>query len=198
MVCISANFSRPPRRAFTLVEMIAVVAILAVLATFMIPRLGGNQRREFRLAVDQVADLLTMYAQRQGLAQKVVGLRFDPYRHMFELMVLDTDGDPTNHEAYWQIDPYVSAVNLPAFMRDTDVAIIVDGDYVDTSDYPLSSEIGQERPFIEITLRGGGEAATLTLSPYSVAPMISSSFGNSGIVRAGYDLDASGRSREDW
>ena len=175
-----------------------VVVVLAILATLTVPRISGNEKRQFRLAVDQVGDLLTMYAQRQNLGQKVVGLLHDRSRNWIQLVVLDTEGSATDHVSSWRIDPHVEPVKLPRFIQETDVAIFENGDAIDATEYPLSSEIGQERPNIEITLRGAGEYATLLLSPYGVSPTLTSSFGGTGVVREKSDLDAAGRNREDW
>jgi hypothetical protein len=84
-------------------------------------------------------------------------------------------------------------------MLDSDVEFFVDGDPCDPSQWPLSSEPGQQRPSIEIHMRGpDGSAATLILSSYAVAPMIIDGVHSSGAIRTEIDLDGSGRGREDW
>jgi prepilin-type N-terminal cleavage/methylation domain-containing protein len=185
-------------RAFTLIEMIVVLVLIAIMAALAVPRMSGNEQREFKIAVDQVSDLLTMYAQRQNLGQKMIGIYHDRYRNSLDLVVLDTDGDPANHSASWRPDTYVKPVILPRFMLENDVAISVDGDAVDASEYPITCEIGQERPWLEIAMRGGGERALISLAPYGVAPTLSASFASAGVQRTKYDLDGAGRSREDW
>jgi prepilin-type N-terminal cleavage/methylation domain-containing protein len=185
-------------RAFTMIEMIVVLVLIAILATLTIPRMTGNEQREFKIAVDQVSDLLMMYAQRQNLGQKMVGIYHDRGQNALELVVQDTDGDPTNHYATWKRDTYVQPVVLPRFMVDTEIVITVDGDAIDASEYPISSEIGQERPWLEIAMRGAGERALISLPPYGVSPTVSASFASVGVPRSKYDLDNTGRSREDW
>jgi prepilin-type N-terminal cleavage/methylation domain-containing protein len=185
------------RRAFTLIELVVVLVLLAIMAALTVPRMLGNDKRQFRLAVEQVGDLLTMYSQRQMLAQKVVGLMHDRRENRLMLVVLDTEG-LSDSRATWLIDRYVQPVALPAFMLDTDVTIYMNGEAIDCSEYPLSSEIGQERPWIDITLRGAGESASLSLTPTGVAPMISAGPMSQGTLRTAYDLDNTGRSREDW
>jgi prepilin-type N-terminal cleavage/methylation domain-containing protein len=186
------------RRAFTLMEIIVVITIIVIMSSLIVPRLSGNEKRQFKVTVDQVGDLLTMYAQRQSLGQKMVGILHDRRVNSLTLMELDDDGGSKDHIANWRVDPYVDAVKLPPFMIDSDVMILMDGDSIDASDYPLSCETGQARPTIEIGLRGAGETASLVLAPYGVAPVLSSSFESRGAIRTKYDLDASGRSREDW
>lgn len=186
------------RFAFTLLEIIVVVIVLAILASLTVPRLAGNDRRQFRATVEQVADLLTMYAQREQLGQKAVGILHDAQRNALELLVLDTESGMSGQSANWYVDHYVQPVQFPAFMSAADVEIIADGDRIDATEYPLASENGQERPWIEIHLRGAGEVANVALPPYGVSPMVNSTSMNSGTLREKYDLDAAGRSREDW
>ena len=186
----------PSARGFTLLEMIVVIVVLAILATLIGPRMTGNQRREFRVAVDKVGDLLTMYGQRQNLGQKIVGIQ--QRREDNSIMLIEIDAADTSGFSNWRIDPYVKPVRLPVFMTDSDVEFYVDGDPYDCADWPLSSEPGQERPTIEIQMRGPDDFASLVLQPHGVAPIVINGENSSGISRVPVDLDAEGRSREDW
>lgn len=188
--------ARATVRAFTLLEMIVVIIVLAILATLIIPRLTGNQKREFRATVDKVGDLLTMYGQRQNLGQKIVGLQ--QRRDDNTIMLIEIDSADAAGFSNWRIDPYVKPVRLPVFMTDADIEFYVDGDPYDIADWPLSSEPGQERPTIEIRMRGPEDFATLVLQPHGVAPIVINGENSSGINREPVDLDAEGRSREDW
>src|SRR5262245_48112392 len=113
----TAATTHPQRtpRGFTLIEMIVVVVILAIMAAMVVPRLGSSQRREFHLAIDQVSDLLTMYAQRESLGQKIVGLQYAG--NEVRMMVLDYDNSRPGSPATWHTDVYVEPVTLPGFMR---------------------------------------------------------------------------------
>jgi prepilin-type N-terminal cleavage/methylation domain-containing protein len=183
------------RRGFTLLEMIVVVLVLAILGTLIVPRLTGNQRREFRLAVDKTGDLLTMFGQRQNLGQKIVGISHNLDDNSIALIEIDSDSSGFSG---WRYDAYVKPLRLPAFMSEADVEFYVDGDPYDASDWPLSSEPGQQRPSIEIRLRGPDESATLILSPHGVSPLILDDSNSSGMTRQAIDLDGEGRGREDW
>ena len=74
------------RRAFTLLEMIVVIIILGIMASMVIPRLSGNQGREFNLTVDRIADVVLMFAHRVSTSNKPAGLRYNIEAMQFELL----------------------------------------------------------------------------------------------------------------
>jgi prepilin-type N-terminal cleavage/methylation domain-containing protein len=192
--CASQTAQRGAR-GFTLLEIIVVTIVLAIIATLIVPRMTGNQQREFRATVDKVGDLLTMYGQRQNLGQKIVGIQHDARENALRLIELQDDGYGF---ASWRADPYVRAVQLPWFMSASDIDFYVDGEPYDCASWPLTSEPGQQRPMIEIYLRNEGEIASISLSPHGVSPIILNGANSSGISRRPIDLDAEGRAREQW
>ncbi|MHC4827817.1 MAG: prepilin-type N-terminal cleavage/methylation domain-containing protein, partial [Planctomycetota bacterium] len=58
------NARRTNAAAFTLIEVIIVVAIVAILAAMTMPRLLNQDRRRLQEATDGVSDLLIMFALR--------------------------------------------------------------------------------------------------------------------------------------
>ena len=177
-----------------------VVVILAIMSTLAIPRLTGTTRRTFELSVDQVADLLTMYAQRDNLGQKPVGLWYDADRRQLEMVVLDVDEAGPDGEADWRSDGFVKPVRFPDEVDGRNLLVFADGESLDISDptRPLYHTPGENRPTLEITLQSTDEAyqATLILTPHAIAPRrVDDQTLN---VRAPVDLDAAGRSREEW
>lgn len=192
----------PSRRlataGFTLLEVMVVVVILAVLATVAVPRLSGTERRAFDLAVDQVTDLLIMYAQRDRLERRSVGIVYDADRGWLELRVLDVEPGATNEVAQWRADRFVAPVKLPDVIDRDALAVYADGEWVDIRGWPLTHATGEDRPTIEVLLRSreGDHVATLRLAPHDVVP--SRMEDGTGSPRQPIDLDAAGRSREVW
>jgi prepilin-type N-terminal cleavage/methylation domain-containing protein len=198
MTCDCLPTRRLPVRGFTLIEVLVVVALIAIMAAVIVPRFSGNEQRQFQLAVDQVADLLTMYAQRESSGSTSVGLEQDYGRNELLLVVLDIDPTRRGAPSAWMRDHNTRPVRLPKFMRPEDVVVFADGEAVDISQWPLTNNVGQDRPSIEIAMYGPRTSANLKLPPYAVAPIRTDDLRDSAGVRERVDLDASGRSREDW
>lgn len=183
------------RRGFTLIEMIVVVIVLAVLASMAIPRLGGTRFREYELKVDQTADLMVMFAHRLSTSTKATGLQYDaPNRKLF-LLTLQKDED--TEESYWVDDPLSPPVTFPKWMEEDAVTILTDGDFADTSQWPLTTMPGENRPIIEISIEWEDHASLIMLASHAMAPSIWVD-GDGTEPLTPIDLDAAGQSREEW
>jgi type II secretory pathway pseudopilin PulG len=185
-------------------ELMVVLVVLSIIMSIGVPRLLGGDHREFQLAGDQVADLLTMYAQRTRTGTQPVALAQDYNRATGQvelmLMTLQEDEDERGFSD-WVIDRYAKPVRLPTVIEPEGVTVVVDGEVVDISQWPVTTTRGQERPRIEITLRHRDEPAaiTLTLASYAIGPDRKDSYGAStGPEREAVDLDLAGRSRDTW
>ncbi len=181
---------------FTLIELTVVLVILAVLAALTVPRLLGRDERTLQLAADQIADLLTVYAQRDQLSARPAGLWHDAERNWISLMTLDVDPDRPAEPARWRLDPAARPVKLPANVSPGGVMVLSDGLTVDIQRWPLATEPGQERTGVEVTLMDvEGRQRTVALPAHAIAPYRAEA---ELLVRSPIDLDAAGRSREDW
>ncbi|HWB19897.1 MAG TPA: prepilin-type N-terminal cleavage/methylation domain-containing protein [Phycisphaerales bacterium] len=187
------------KRGFTLLEMVIVIVIIGILASIAVPRMVGNDRRTFQLTVDRVADLLTMYANRESMGQKAVGLHFDasPGRRWLELMSVDIDDRNPGSAARWRQDPIVKPVKFPDYVTLDEVS--ANGEIVDIDEWPLASTPGQGRPTIRIVMSGpNGQTTQLVLDANGLAPAIYGTGANFQQIRSPINLDAIGKTREDW
>jgi len=177
--------------------MVIVIVIIAILGAMTVPRLLGNQKRAFQLAVDQTGDLLTMFANRESMGQKSVGLVYDHDRRALVLLSIDIDDTNANSVADWRPDPFVKPVKFPQWLTVAD--LIADGESVIDSPWPVASTPGQGRPTIQVILAGpDGLGASLTLDAHSLSPIVHGGQDPSPLVHQRVDLDAMGRTREDW
>ena len=182
--------------------MMVAVIVLAIIVSITIPRVARTAEREFDNAADRVADLLMMFAQRDNLGQRPVGLYHNHHSERQDwlmLMVLDDEG---SGEPYWRRDPYVSAVKLPEVVDGATLTAYADGEIVGIRDLPcrLQHTPGEDRPTLELDFQSvdGLYRTTLILPPHAVAPRRVEEGDRVLSIRRQYDLDAAGRTREDW
>jgi len=185
--------SKPIRFGFTLIEIIIVMMVISVMAAIIIPRLSGNQFREFNLSVERVNDVVLMFAHRVSTSNQPAALRYDPQSKQFELLTKKED----DGEFYWGIDPLARPVKLPSWLESDAVTIFVDGEITDTTQWPVTTSPGETRPLIEVALDWGDHSALISLPSHSMGPNIwFDGVGNDPLVPI--DLDAQGRGREEW
>jgi len=188
------------RRAFTLVEVMIVVAVLTIIMAMTVPRLLSRDGRIFQLTADRVADLLTMYAQRESLSARPAGIWHDTGRRRLLLMVLDIDEAAPEEPAQWRPDRTVQPVPIPPTIdAERGLVASVDGSLVDISQWPIATEPGKPRPRIEISLYADdGNVKTIALPSHAMAPYQLDDAQAALGSRRPIDLDAAGRNREDW
>lgn len=176
-----------------------VLLVLALLAGITVPRIVGQERRAFDQAAEGVADLLMMYAQRAAHAQRPAGIMHDSARHSIVLMVLDIDPARPDDPPDWRPDPYVRPVRLPRGVGRDGVLAFAGGERLDFSQWPVSSAPGQERETVEIRLFSeDGSSRAVVLPGHSISPYQAQLGGDAATPREPIDLDAAGRTREEW
>ena len=188
--------THPTRCGFTLIELIVVIIVMAIMATMILPRLFGNDNRQFQHVADQVSDLLMMYAQRESLGTKPVSLWEDTDRRQLKLMTLEVFDDSLTKQSKWIIDGTVRPVSLP-----NDVVILdvhVDGESMDISTWPFQSPPGQLRPSLAIILEGPSGIITIAMASHAIVPLQIHSQQYAEWLGGPVDLDAAGLDREDW
>ena len=188
------------RRGFTLVEMMVVIAVLAVIMAMTLPRMIGREGRLLQLAADRVADLLTMYAQRESLSSRPAGIWHDRDTHRIVLLTLAIDDAMPDEPADWRPDRTVQPIQLPSNVDvERGVGAMIDGTIVDISQWPIATEPGKRRPRIEVSLYADdGRVKTIVLPAHALKPYHLDNADSVLASRQPIDLDAAGRHREDW
>ncbi len=137
-----------------------------------------------------------MYAQRASLDHRPVGVWYDADRRTIMLMIVDIDEQRPDAPADWRLDRLVAPVRLPATVELLEAR--ADGEPVDLALGPISNRPGQQRPTIEITLGAFEHETTVMISAYAIAPRRIDRDDDVPALRIPIDLDAEGRTREEW
>ncbi|MSR68991.1 MAG: prepilin-type N-terminal cleavage/methylation domain-containing protein [Phycisphaerales bacterium] len=189
------------RRAFTLVEVIIAVVILAILAAMVVPRMSKSVKAEHENAVSQMLDLLSMYAFRDATSSQQIAIWQDPETQWIALLVADReleaaafDGDRTKFE--WVTDRRILPVALPNGMAITD--LLVDGIEVSGTDWLIPTVPGGGRPSVEMHLTSDSVNTVLRLDSNATAPLRIDSGNTEVKLRESQNLDAYGSRSEKW
>jgi prepilin-type N-terminal cleavage/methylation domain-containing protein len=95
MISARAHHLHPPRAlrgGFTLIELIVVIVVLAIASVAIVPKFTGTARQEADNAVDQVAEIMRLFAYRQSLGSQQVAIWRDGADGRIYLLV--KDGNP--------------------------------------------------------------------------------------------------------
>ena len=179
--------------AFTLLEMIVVIIIMGLMASMIVPRLGGTRNREFQLTIDKGSDVMLMFAHRVSTSNRPVGFRFDNTTKTFELLIKrDHEG-----EFYWDNDPLTPPVSIPTWIENDSVYLYIDGELTDTSQWPITAIPGESRPLIETVIHWDNHTVNISLPAHAMGPsVIMDGIGEEILIPI--DLDAEGRGRDEW
>ena len=164
-------------QGFTMVEAIVVIVLLGVVAGLAAPRLMSGDARRADTAVESVAGVLGVVAQRESLGTVRMALAYDAERRSLRLerLAMPTD-DEGRIEAItrrdtgeWTSDPLAPQIELgPVRVQQ----VIVDGEALDDDTWRLEFVPGEARPLIEMDLVAtiGGRERTWRVELLPFAP----------------------------
>jgi len=184
-------------RAFTIIEILIAILILALLAAVLVPSFSGIDRRRAQVAVDELEGLLSTYAYRDALGGQPIALWRDPENGAVMLLVLELDESDPDAHADWVADRFTQPVVLPVDLEIVDV--FIDRRRQNAYDWILTRVPGQPRPSLELDLLGPDDLAiTLLITPTSLAATRLEDGRSRTALREAVDLDAIGADRQRW
>jgi len=183
------------RRAFSIIEVVVVCAILAVIAAAIVPKMLSVRSHREEKAIVAIEDLLRMYAFRNAAGVQQVGLFYEPSVQELSLWIYDLNPENPEGPRVWQPDRLSNAVELPEGMA-IDRASADEAEMPRSDPWNIPTHPDGSRPRITLDVIGLDKQLTITLENYSSTPIRSDD--PWGVARSPVDLDAQGSTMEVW
>lgn len=196
------SHERSARRAFTLIELIVVVILLAVVTGLVAPRLLDVSRRKADETARAVRNLVSIAAYRDAVGTQRVALAYSRTDRTLALQTLRSpdggvgEGGPVQ----WLADPLVAPVLLEGMtLRSASMG----GLALDVAQWRVEFPRHEPRGAIEIVMQaetGGTTSGLPRLFTVSLLPSASEATLDAGAggVETPVDLDATGQGVSTW
>lgn len=183
---------------FTLIEIICVLAILAVLAGLIVPRITPSPDRAARAEAVELQRMLTAFAQRDIYASDPIALQYDDATSRLSLYALRRNDFSSGGKAAWTEDRIVPAITLETLQIK---AIHANGSPIKDRRWRIELSQTFPRPDIVLELSRAGAPSQnnyiIDLAPRALAARLTP--GSTPPRDTGYaDLDAQGRGEDAW
>jgi len=197
--------SRPRHPAFTMVELVCAIVLLAILAGVIVPRILSWDSRRTEEQVLAAADLLSSAARRSAFSTQRVAVEFDS-REARLSVVWRKPGDPTSFEltpGTWEPDPLTPPVQLEGL---TLLRAWAGGVELNTRGFRAAlrddqSAGGRVPLAIMLVEERGGRRWAIRLSPLSERAEVIADASDADLTApdpAVIDLDAMGMREQPW
>ena len=189
-------------RAFTLIELICVVLILAVTAGLIAPRISTSDTRAMDTKADTYAHLLSYIAKRDALSGEPMRLEYDREKNSLELLVLRRNSlDTSLNNARWERDPLAPQADLSQVAPEV---LYLDGTPTLPDRWSVEFPQSEIRPTLVLSLKGKSSSGReliwyVELLPYETKATIRDATTQQDPLRdRAVDLDAVGRGESVW
>ena len=163
----------------------------------VVPRMAGISRQKGDIAIESAASVLSAFAFHDSTGGMPIALAYDGDYRQLELQILEPDPNSSTNQPYWRVHPFTQPYTLPDEIEITSISS--DGEPLNPDDFFITTRSAGDRPAIQMTIESPGQDATITLSPYGLAPIVNRRTDKFPIVvRERSNLDEMGLDREDW
>jgi type II secretory pathway pseudopilin PulG len=186
---------RPRHPAFTMIELVLAIVVLAISALVVVPRLVSRDRRQEEQAAQGVREALSAAARREALTSRGVAIEFDGQSGTLSVLSPEAraEGD-WSRQVVWTPDLFVT----PASLGPVELVLAV----VDSVPQPANRWRAvlsglDIRPEVRLTLRGAstGQTWVITLAPDSTAAAMTADGAGASVA---VDLDRTGLRDAAW
>lgn len=184
------------RRAFTVVEILVVIVLLAAVAGLVAPRLTNTASRRVTAAAEATAETLSALARRDAMLSQPLALTYDRANNMLRTSVLQRDA--RSGDVNWRNDPLLPDADL---LDAQILAVTSDGAELGVDALRVELDQYQPRPALRVVLSDakGENLITVDLPASSLQAVLV--YGDMrqqpGASRA-IDLDDEGKERQAW
>lgn len=186
----------PIRSAFTMIETLIVIVIIALVAAVVVPRAFRATDRDAELAVNSLAELISTAARRDAFASQPLALTYDVDRSRVELWGRTVDA--VTGKATWKADPLTPAADAFHIQM---AEISSDGVALDPDRWWYEFPQSTRRPSLVVRAVSPltGRAWTIELPATGMRAVVSEATGARPRDEVGViDLDASGKADAPW
>lgn len=185
------------RPAFTLIELITVVVILAVLSSLVVPRVINWDERRAESGVQQVADVLSGAARRHLFSTQRLAIDFADGRLRVLTLRLRDPGSFSTNDQTWLEDPLTPGIQL------TDLELIeasADGRALPAGRFRVELPAAEPRPEIvlRLAMASGRNRREWIVHLPPTADRAAVTTDDDAVFDARLDLDRAGLRDEPW
>ncbi len=191
-----SDCSRVVRRAFTVVEILVVIVLLAAVAGLVAPRLTNTSSRRVTAAAESAAETLSALARRDAMLSQPLALTYDSANNVLRTSVLQRDA--RTGDVAWKVDPLLPDADL---LDARVVAVTSDGAEVGVDAMRIELDQYQPRPALRVVLSDakGDNLVTVDLPASSLqATVVYGDMREQAGGSRSIDLDDEGKERQAW
>lgn len=187
---------RSLRRAFTVVEILVVIVLLAAVAGLVAPRLTNTASRRVTAAAEATAETLSALARRDAMLSQPLALVYDRANNTLRTSVLQRDA--RSGDVNWRNDPLLPDADLQDAQI---VAVTSDGAELGVDALRIELDQYQPRPALRFVLSDtkGENLITVDLPASSLqAALVYGDMRQQPGASRAIDLDDEGKERQAW
>lgn len=184
------------RRAFTVVEILVVIVLLAAVAGLVAPRLTNTASRRVTAAAEATAETLSALARRDAMLSQPLALVYDRANNTLRTSVLQRDA--RSGDVNWRNDPLLPDADLQDAQI---VAVTSDGAELGVDALRIELDQYQPRPALRFVLSDtkGENLITVDLPASSLqAALVYGDMRQQPGASRAVDLDDEGKERQAW